>query len=252
MRKIYFILPALFFIQSISYAHTKPINSASELDTAIQISLSEDDSRTALTANDWFYVGVYGGVSYKNFPQSKESITQSWGSDDLYQPAKRYSPYFAAEFGIRPWQYLSFGIRYWDAGSTSVALDNYNGLITQSNGESKMHFSGINILMTAHFPIASIDSEILLSTGPAIVFSQFSPSASQIPDYNNPALKESSKTNIRPFISLGYQYLLPYSLILGLEAQYIFGIGENTYSPYYNGSYVPSMLNLSLSLGYHF
>ncbi|WP_119344868.1 hypothetical protein [Facilibium subflavum] len=61
-----------------------------------------------------------------------------------------------------------------------------------------------------------------------------------------------SKTSIRPFIALGYQYLLPYSLSIGVEAQYIFGTGNDVYAPYYGGSYMPNMLNLSLSIGYHF
>ena len=261
MRKLHLILlPILGITNGIVCANSNILSESagnpasarsSDLDTAIRITLAQDDRRTTLAAQDWFYVGVYGGASYKSFPQSKQAVDlPGAGTSDVYQPAKRYSPYFAAEFGIRPWQYLSFGVRYWYASSATASFNLDNGGSIFSNGEIKMAFSGINLSMTAHFPIASIDSEILLSTGPAIVFSKFSPTTT-IPGYNNPALKETNKTNIRPFVSLGYQYLLPYSLSLGLEAQYIFGLGENTYAPYYSGSYVPNMLNLSLSLGYH-
>ncbi|WP_440616517.1 hypothetical protein [Cysteiniphilum sp. 6C5] len=252
MRRIYFILPALFFIQSISYANSKPINSASDLDTAIQMSLSEDDSRTTLAANDWFYMNVYGGLSYKAFPQSEQTIFRSdVGTYDIYQPAKRSSPYLAAEFGIRPWKYLTFGIRYWNTFNTNAQLIDNTGTDSFPNGDIKISFSGINILVSAHLTLPAINSEIILSTGPAIIFSQFNP-ATAIASYDNPALKKTNNTNIRPFVAVGYQYLLPYSLTLGLEAQYIFGIGKNIYSPYYGGSYVPNMFNLSLSIGYHF
>ncbi|WP_119328504.1 hypothetical protein [Cysteiniphilum halobium] len=252
MRKIYFILPALFFIQSISYANSKPINSVSELDTAIQISLSEDDSRTALAANDWFYINVYGGLSYKAFPKSEQAVFRSdVGTYDIYQPAKRYSPYFAAEFGIRPWRYLTFGIRYWNTFNTDAQLRDSNGKVKFPNGDIKMSFSGINILVSARLPLPAINSEVILSSGPAIIFSQFNPTTT-IASYDNPALKKINNTNIRPFVAVGYQYLLPYSLTLGLEAQYIFGIGKDVYSPYYGSSYVPNIFNLSLSIGYHF
>ncbi|WP_116963318.1 hypothetical protein [Fastidiosibacter lacustris] len=255
MKKISFILPLIGIINTISYADSNTnnlsINSISDLDRAIQQTLAQDDHYTTQATNYWFYINIYGGASYKAFPSAKQIITQPWGSDDIYQSSKQWSPYFAAKFGIRPFKYLSFAVSYWNAGSTKSQLDNDNGTVIQANGYSKMAFSGVDFYTTTHLPIPSVNSEILFSAGPTIVFSKFSPQTT-LPNYQNPQLTKSSKINIRPFLAIEYQYQLPYAFTLGIEAKYIFGIGKNIYGPYYGSSYVPNMLNLSASLGYHF
>ncbi|WP_162902328.1 hypothetical protein, partial [Facilibium subflavum] len=166
MKTVVFI--GVFFLINLVFAGQDDYMTNKDFVNSVLSQTDTSDNSVDQQSTGWFYINVYGGGSYKSFPQAKQVELQPWGSDDVYQPAKRWSSYLAIEFGVQPWRYLSFSVRYWDAGSSSAALDNDNGVVIQSNGENNMAFSGVDIAMRAHFPIPSINSEILLSTGPSV------------------------------------------------------------------------------------
>ncbi len=253
MRCCGLFFTGVFFLVPFSFAGQAGEMTSDDFVSAVFSQANITDTQQSQSKAKWFYVNVYGGGSYQSFPNTAQSKYQSSGDYyDIFQPASHWNFYYAAKLGIRPFEYLSFGLGYWNAGTSS------SNLIYQAengdkfkNGQSQMSFSGINFYTTAHIPLWGKRHELQLSVGPSIILSSFDPELTVTKGFAQ-ALKKTNKTNIRPFIAAEYQYMLGDAFSIGAQVQYILGTGSDISAPYNGGSYIPSMLNLSVSLGYQF
>jgi hypothetical protein len=197
-------------------------------------------------------LGAYGGISYRAYPtqSQKTALNEDGGYYNVFSPSNKLSPYYSFKFGIQPFKYFSIALSYWNAGGISNTLQADDGAILYNSGSYEMSLSGINTYFTGHIPLEKLNSEFLISAGPAIVFSKFKQNEKF--DVENNDLSNKNFTTVRPFIAIEYQYKLTDSFTFNLAMEYLFGSGSKVYSPYYNGKYVPNLLNLSIGLGYHF
>ncbi len=243
---------SLVLINSV-YAQNTSDNQLTKIMDRLSVAEKESAKQSRLNNMGWFYINVYGGGSYQFFPEDAQSKYQALGEFyDIFQPVNHMSVYYEVKFGVRPFEYLSFALSYWGgSGKNSELIYQTDNGAQYKNGQSQMSFSGVDFYTTAHIPLANQRHELQLSAGPAIIFSSFDPELKVTGSFSQD-LKKTHKTNIRPFVAVEYQYMLGESFTIGTKLQYIFGVGEDVYAPYYGGNYVPSILSFSVSLGYQF
>lgn len=216
------------------------------------LNLKSDYNSITTYQHNWFFINAYGGISYHAYPNKSQEtdLNENGGYYNIFTPADKLSPFYELKFGIQPFKYFSIAFSYWNAGNISSPLKAYDGEITYDSGTYEMSLSGFNAYLTGHIPLESLNSQFLISAGPALVFSKFKQSENF--DNENNDLSNKNFTSIRPFIAIEYQYNINNSFTVNLAAEYLFGTGSNVYQPYYNEKYVPNLFNLSIGLGYHF